>query len=160
MYRGRVRLLSYQRWLKYLLVLISTAGTMTVKKAGVLLLTWAALLLVKGQPSPEELAPLLDGLFGGPAVEANRTATDLQKRVPLMTDDPTVAPLIDLQVFAPPVVPKGGTSCTVKLLEHSFGVDSFNKPAIVSYVPPVLPECGKVGEWAAISLNLSVYSWV
>lgn len=133
---------------------------MIVKKAGILLLIWVALLLVNGQPSPEELAPLLDGLSDGPAVEARRTATDLQKRVPLMTDDPTIAPLIDLQVFAPPVVPKGGSSCTIKLLEHSFGVDSFNKPAIVSYLPPVSPQCGKFGEWAAISLNLSVFSWV
>lgn len=130
---------------------------MMVKKIGILLVPWGALLLVNAQPSPEELAPLLDGLFSGPAA---RTATDLQKRVPLMTDDPTVAPLIDLQVFAPPVVPKGGTSCTVQLLEHSFGVDSFNKPAIASYIPPVSPQCGKVGEWAAISLNLSAFSWV
>ncbi|KAG9223229.1 hypothetical protein PLEOSDRAFT_1101341 [Pleurotus ostreatus PC15] len=131
---------------------------MIVMKAGILALIWAAFLLVDGQPSPEELAPLLDGLFDRPTQEASGTAADLQKRVPLMTDDPTVAPLIDLQVFAPPVVPKGGTSCTVKLLEHSFGVDSFNKPAIVSYLPPVSPQCGKVGEWAAISLNLSVFS--
>ncbi|RDB29168.1 Peptide-N4-(N-acetyl-beta-glucosaminyl)asparagine amidase A [Hypsizygus marmoreus] len=75
-----------------------------------------------------------------------------------MTDDPTVAPLLDLQVFAPPVVPRGGSSCTLELLRHSFGDGSYNTPAIMPYIPPTAPDCGAVGKWAAISLNLSVYS--
>ncbi|KAL0956183.1 hypothetical protein HGRIS_002343 [Hohenbuehelia grisea] len=105
---------------------------------------------VISQPSPEELAPLLQGLAEGP--------NELDKRVPLMTNDNTVAPLVDLQIFAPPVVPKGGTSCQLLLLNHSFGVGSYNAPAVVPYTPPTARNCGKVGEWAAISLNLTVYS--
>ncbi|KAJ7642299.1 peptide N-acetyl-beta-D-glucosaminyl asparaginase amidase A-domain-containing protein [Mycena rosella] len=104
---------------------------------------------VFAQPSPEELAPLLAGLAG---------QLQIERRVPLSTDDPTVAPLVDLQVFAPPVVPKNGESCTVTLLQHSFGDGSFNAPAVVEYIPPTHSSCGEVGKWATISLNLSVYS--
>jgi hypothetical protein len=64
------------------------------------------------QPSPEELRPLLAGF---------EDLATLDKRVPLSTNDPTVSPLIDLQVFAPPVTPRNGKSCTVNLLQHSFG---------------------------------------
>lgn len=115
----------------------------------------AALLLtslgrgVVAQPSPEELAPLLAGLGEQPQIE---------RRVPLSTDDLTVAPLIDLQVFAPPATPKNGKRCSVTLLQHSFGDGSYNAPAVVAYTPPTDPACGEVGKWAAISLNLSVYS--
>ncbi|KAJ7151570.1 peptide N-acetyl-beta-D-glucosaminyl asparaginase amidase A-domain-containing protein [Mycena filopes] len=107
---------------------------------------------VLAQPSPEELAPLLHGLENQPHEAA------IDRRVPLSTNDPTVAPLIDLQVFAPPAIPKNGQSCKVTLLEHSFGDGSFNAPAIVNYIPPTDPSCGDVGRWATISLNLSVYS--
>ncbi|KAJ7293861.1 peptide N-acetyl-beta-D-glucosaminyl asparaginase amidase A-domain-containing protein [Mycena rebaudengoi] len=101
------------------------------------------------QPSPEELRPLLAGF---------EDLATLDKRVPLSTNDPTVSPLIDLQVFAPPVTPRNGKSCTVNLLQHSFGDGSYNTPAIVSYSPPTDSACGKIGEWATINLNLSVYS--
>ena len=73
-----------------------------------------SLVRVHAQLTPEQLQPLLDGL-------AQKPSNDIEKRVPLMTDDPTVAPLIDLQIFAPPVTPKDGTKCEVELLKHSFG---------------------------------------
>ncbi|KAK1229550.1 hypothetical protein PQX77_007376 [Marasmius sp. AFHP31] len=106
---------------------------------------------VLAQVSPAQLEPLLSGLAHGP----NRDV-QLEKRVPLMTDDPTVAPLVDLQIFAPPVVPKGGKSCQIELLKHSFGDGSFDNPTVVPYSPPTAEDCGEVGQWAAISLNLSV----
>lgn len=108
---------------------------------------------VIAQLSPDELAPLLAGLAQKPSSDVQ-----LEKRVPLSTNDSTVAPLIDLQVFAPPVVPKDGTSCIVELLKHTFGDGSYGSPTVVAYVPPTTKDCGEVGEWAAISLNLSVYS--
>ncbi|KAG7450728.1 uncharacterized protein BT62DRAFT_1001519 [Guyanagaster necrorhizus] len=74
-----------------------------------------------------------------------------------MTDDSTVTPLVDLQVFAPPVVPQGGQSCQVELLTHSFGDGSYNN-AVVTYSSPTNSECGNIGQWAAISLNISVSS--
>ncbi|KIY64392.1 hypothetical protein CYLTODRAFT_401965 [Cylindrobasidium torrendii FP15055 ss-10] len=122
---------------------------MMVFKVAIIALT-AAVGCVQGQMSDEELQRLLSGLENRP--------TALEKRVPLMTDDPTVAPLIDQQLFAPPVVPTGGESCEVVLLEHSFGDGSYGVPAVVPYSPPSDPSCGEVGQWAAISLNLSVYS--
>ncbi|KAF9016661.1 hypothetical protein BDZ89DRAFT_1075418 [Hymenopellis radicata] len=101
------------------------------------------------QMSSAELDVLFNGL-------ADRPIDALEKSK--MTDDPTVTPLIDLQIFAPPVVPSYGDSCEVVLLQHTFGVDSYNKPAVVPYAPPTDAACGSVGEWAAISMNLSVYS--
>ncbi|KAJ7596801.1 peptide N-acetyl-beta-D-glucosaminyl asparaginase amidase A-domain-containing protein [Mycena floridula] len=109
--------------------------------------------VVVGQLTAEELAPLLDGLAAAPHQNSS-----LQKRVPLSTNDPTVSPLVSLQVWAPPIVPKGGKFCKVVLLNHTFGGGSFNAPAIVPYIPPTNQSCGDVGKWAAIHLNLSVYS--
>lgn len=111
-----------------------------------------AALPVYAQLTADELQPLLNGLARGPA------ATAIEKRVPLMTDDPTVAPLVDLQLFAPPVVPLDGTSCVMELLQHSFGDGSYGAPTVVAYAPPADAGCGEVGEWATISLNLTVYS--
>ncbi|GLB36566.1 putative peptide-N4-(N-acetyl-beta-glucosaminyl)asparagine amidase A [Lyophyllum shimeji] len=123
------------------------------KLAGILLQVYLTVLPpVLGQLSADELAPLLSGL-----AERPRDA-DLEARVPLMTDDPTVAPLVDLQVFAPPVVPEGGSHCAVELSKHSFGVGSYGAPAVVPYIPPAADGCGEIGKWAAISLNLSSYS--
>lgn len=52
--------------------------------------------LVHGQPSQEEIAPLSQALSSGaPSFQA------IAPRVPLSTNDKTVAPLIDLQVYAP-----------------------------------------------------------
>ena len=110
-------------------------------------------LRATAQPSPEELAPLYEGLAEGPP-----NALTLERRVPLSTNDDTVVPLVDLQVYAPPIVPLGGTSCTVQLLQHAFGDGSYNNPAVVAYDPPTAPGCGTPGEWAAITLNLTVYS--
>ncbi|KZV91488.1 hypothetical protein EXIGLDRAFT_615646 [Exidia glandulosa HHB12029] len=73
-----------------------------------------------------------------------------------MTDDVTVAPLYSVQVHAPTDVPAHGTSCTVTLLEHSFGVGSYNAPAVVAYAPPTDKACGAVGEWAAVTMTLNV----
>ncbi|TFK40918.1 peptide N-acetyl-beta-D-glucosaminyl asparaginase amidase A-domain-containing protein [Crucibulum laeve] len=49
-------------------------------------------------------------------------------------------------------------SCTVELISHSFGDGSYNAPAVVKYKPPTGPGCGKIGDWVAISVNLTVYS--
>lgn len=118
---------------------------------GSLLATYA--LITAAQPTPEELAPLYEALAEGPPSDSS-----IERRVPLSTNDDTVAPLIDLQVYAPPVVPQGGTSCTVPLLQHDFGDGSYGNPAVVAYVPPTATNCGTPGEWAAITLNLTVYS--
>lgn len=107
--------------------------------------------LVLAQPSP--LESLSSSRLGEPS-----GAPDLENRVPLFTEDRVPAPLLDLQVFAPPVVPQGGTSCVVELLKHAFGNGSYNAPAVVRYVPPTAPNCGSIGKWATVALNLSVYS--
>ncbi|KAH9944490.1 peptide N-acetyl-beta-D-glucosaminyl asparaginase amidase A-domain-containing protein [Epithele typhae] len=75
-----------------------------------------------------------------------------------MTNDDTVAPLVDMQLYAPPVVPLGGTNCEVQLLRHDFGDGSYNNPAVVSYTPPKSRDCGEAGQWAVITLNMTVYS--
>ncbi|KAI0757122.1 peptide N-acetyl-beta-D-glucosaminyl asparaginase amidase A-domain-containing protein [Daedaleopsis nitida] len=56
------------------------------------------------------------------------------------TSDDTVAPLVDLQVYAPPVVPRLGSKCTVELL------------------PPTEKACGTPGNWGAVTLKPTVYS--
>ncbi|KAF8887761.1 peptide N-acetyl-beta-D-glucosaminyl asparaginase amidase A-domain-containing protein [Infundibulicybe gibba] len=102
------------------------------------------------QVPPAELAPLLAGL-------SRKPSPDLEKRVPLSTDDNTVAPLVDLQVYAPPAIPADGTSCSVQLLSHSFGDGSFNEPVVVPYTPPASSACGEIGKWSVIALNLTVH---
>ncbi|KAI5824122.1 hypothetical protein K523DRAFT_253781 [Schizophyllum commune Tattone D] len=119
------------------------------------ILTLALPTLASAQLAPEELQPLLDGLAHRPTGDS---VHDLDKRVPLMTGDPTIAPLVDLQLFAPPVVPTDGTSCSQVLLQHTFGDGSYGEPTVVTYAPPTDETCGEVGKWAAISLNLTVYS--
>lgn len=104
---------------------------------------------VAAQVPAAELAPLLHGLEHPPAQQ-------LEARVPLMTDDDTVSPLFSVQVHAPTDIPTRGTSCTLKLLEHEFGVGSYNAPAVVPYTPPGDAACGPVGKWAAVTMNLSV----
>lgn len=79
------------------------------------------------QLDPAELEPLLTGLEGNPYANLS-----LEKRVPLSTNDPTVAPLVDLQVFAPPVVPKSSQSCQLQLLKHTFGISvAQNQPKLI-----------------------------
>ncbi|KAI0825199.1 peptide N-acetyl-beta-D-glucosaminyl asparaginase amidase A-domain-containing protein [Trametes gibbosa] len=107
--------------------------------------------IAHGQPRPGEIDPLYSALSAGaPSHQV------IEPRVPLSTDDHTVSPLIDLQVYAPPVVPTDGAKCTVELLKHDFGDGSYGTPAIVQYQPP--PSCGSPGSWTAITLNLTVFS--
>jgi hypothetical protein len=108
------------------------------------------------QPSPAELQPLYSALAHPPKLGV------LHPRVPLSTDDPTSVPLVDLMVYVPPVTPAKSpdTGCTVTILKHDFGTDSYGKPAVVLYAPPQTKSCGKVGEWAAVTMNLTVYSYV
>ena len=117
------------------------------------------LVPVRAQPNPEELAPLFRALAAGPSSpDVDHPA--IERRVPLSTNDDTVSPLVNLQVYAPPVVPHSGSRCTVELLRHDFGDGSYNNPAIISYSPPTDEACGTPGNWAAVTLNLTVYSCV
>ncbi|CAE6354728.1 unnamed protein product [Rhizoctonia solani] len=102
--------------------------------------------IINGLPSPVKLVSELD--FG---------LNDLDRRVPLSTDDNTTIPLVDLQILHPPPVPKTGTHCTVEILNHAFG-NSYDAPAVVPYSPPGNKECGTVGSWGGIVGNLTVYS--
>ncbi|THH10207.1 hypothetical protein EW145_g1493 [Phellinidium pouzarii] len=65
------------------------------------------------------------------------------------------AVLVDFQVAQPPPLPKGTKQCTQVLISHTFG-NSFGTPAITNFTPPT--DCGEVGSWAGISLNLTVTS--
>ncbi|KAI0639283.1 peptide N-acetyl-beta-D-glucosaminyl asparaginase amidase A-domain-containing protein [Trametes polyzona] len=107
-------------------------------------------LLVHCQPSPEEIEPLYSALSSDAPDYPN-----IQPRVPLSTNDPTASPLVDLQVYAPPVVPINGTKCTVELLKYEFGDGSYGVPAVVPYSPPQHSSCGLTGHWAAITLNVT-----
>ncbi|KAH7889693.1 peptide N-acetyl-beta-D-glucosaminyl asparaginase amidase A-domain-containing protein [Phlebopus sp. FC_14] len=63
--------------------------------------------------------------------------------------------LVDFQVAQPPPVPRDAQTCTVKILERTFG-NSYGDPEIVEYTPPT--ECGEAGSWAAVTLNFTVTS--
>lgn len=63
--------------------------------------------------------------------------------------------LVDFQVANPPPLPKNAKQCTVEILQHTFG-NSYGSPAIVQYSPPT--DCGPVGSWTGVSLNLTVTS--
>ncbi|OCB89705.1 hypothetical protein A7U60_g3184 [Sanghuangporus baumii] len=65
------------------------------------------------------------------------------------------AVLVDFQVAQPPPLPADAKQCTQVLIEHTFG-NSFGAPAIANFAPPT--DCGEVGSWAGISLNLTVTS--
>ena len=138
----------------------------TLSLGSIAAMLWKALVLglfttVTAQPSPEELRPLYDALAKGPPAYAlSATSGGIFPRVPLSTNDDTPSPLVDLQVYAPPVVPKGGTSCDLVLLTHEFGDGSYGVPAVSDYSPPTDGVCGTVGKWAAITLNVTVYSYV
>lgn len=115
--------------------------------------------MAAAQPSPDELRPLYDALANGPPADAlSASSRALFPRVPLSTNDDTPSPLVDLQVYAPPVLPKGAQSCETVLLSHEFGDGSFGVPALADYTPPTSNICGEVGRWAAITLNVTVYS--
>ncbi|EIN07360.1 hypothetical protein PUNSTDRAFT_89610 [Punctularia strigosozonata HHB-11173 SS5] len=65
------------------------------------------------------------------------------------------AVLVDFQVQNPPPVPSGVKTCTVQLLEHTFG-NSYYVPGVTNYTPPT--GCGSPGTWTAVTLNLTVTS--
>ncbi|KZT32653.1 hypothetical protein SISSUDRAFT_1066759 [Sistotremastrum suecicum HHB10207 ss-3] len=64
-------------------------------------------------------------------------------------------PLVDFQVAQPPPVPQDVKKCTVELFEHTFG-NSFGTPALATVTPT--NECGPIGSWSAITLNLTATS--
>ncbi|KAF8136358.1 peptide N-acetyl-beta-D-glucosaminyl asparaginase amidase A-domain-containing protein [Boletus edulis] len=63
--------------------------------------------------------------------------------------------LVDFQVAEPPPVASDAHTCTMVILEHTFG-NSYGHPEIVQYSPPT--ECGEPGSWAAVTLNFTVTS--
>ncbi|KAF8329143.1 peptide N-acetyl-beta-D-glucosaminyl asparaginase amidase A-domain-containing protein [Cantharellus anzutake] len=63
----------------------------------------------------------------------------------------SVPPLVNFQVQQPPALPYD-VKCTVVLTHHLFG-NSYYQPAIIDYIPP--SNCGPVGKWAGISMNLT-----
>ncbi|KAG0707751.1 peptide N-acetyl-beta-D-glucosaminyl asparaginase amidase A-domain-containing protein [Suillus ampliporus] len=63
--------------------------------------------------------------------------------------------LVDFQVAEPPPVPTNAQTCTMMILERTFG-NSYGDPEIVEYTPPT--DCGAVGSWAAVTLNFTVTS--
>jgi len=65
------------------------------------------------------------------------------------------AVLVDFQVAQPPPLPQDAKQCTVEILRRDFA-NSYGSPEIVQYTPP--NECGPVGSWAGITLNLTVTS--
>ncbi|KAJ3919138.1 peptide N-acetyl-beta-D-glucosaminyl asparaginase amidase A-domain-containing protein [Lentinula edodes] len=60
----------------------------------------------------------------------------------------------DFQVAQPPVVPVYAKRCTVEVFSHDFANSFVDGPAITQLSPP--EDCGPVGSWAAITLNLTV----
>ncbi|KAI5122971.1 hypothetical protein M0805_006850 [Coniferiporia weirii] len=67
----------------------------------------------------------------------------------------SAAVLVDFQVAQPPPLPSDVKQCTQVLIVHTFG-NSFGSPAIANFTPPT--DCGEVGSWTGISLNLTVTS--
>ncbi|KAK0228539.1 peptide N-acetyl-beta-D-glucosaminyl asparaginase amidase A-domain-containing protein [Armillaria fumosa] len=65
------------------------------------------------------------------------------------------AVLVDFQVSQPPIVPSDVKQCTVQVLQRDFAF-SFGHSEVVDLVPPT--DCGPVGSWSAITLNLTVTS--
>ncbi|KAF9227924.1 hypothetical protein BS17DRAFT_726591 [Gyrodon lividus] len=63
--------------------------------------------------------------------------------------------LVDFQVAEPPPVPSDAQTCTMTILERTFG-NSYGDPEIVQYTPPT--DCGEPGSWAAVTLNFTATS--
>ncbi|KAG6890692.1 hypothetical protein C0995_005065 [Termitomyces sp. Mi166 len=63
--------------------------------------------------------------------------------------------LMNFQVAQPPIVPRNAKQCIVKVLQRDFAF-SYGSAEIVQLTPPA--DCGPVGSWAAITLNLTVTS--
>ncbi|KAF9069615.1 peptide N-acetyl-beta-D-glucosaminyl asparaginase amidase A-domain-containing protein [Rhodocollybia butyracea] len=62
----------------------------------------------------------------------------------------------DFQVGQPPVVPKDAKQCRVEVFQHDFANSFDTGSAITQLNPPT--DCGDIGSWAAITLNLTVTS--
>lgn len=105
--------------------------------------------IVYAQPSPDDLVPLLQGLNNRPSF-----ATP-----PSIKQTTEIPPLVNVQLNAPPIIPKNASSCTVKFIVHRFA-NSYGQPAIVPYTPPTDSSCGPVGKWAAITMNITMTSSV
>ncbi|KAF5391346.1 hypothetical protein D9757_001888 [Collybiopsis confluens] len=60
----------------------------------------------------------------------------------------------DFQVAQPPVVPSQAKKCTVEVFRHDFANSFVDGSAITQLTPP--QNCGSIGSWAAITLNLTV----
>ncbi|GLB34951.1 putative peptide N-acetyl-beta-D-glucosaminyl asparaginase amidase A [Lyophyllum shimeji] len=65
------------------------------------------------------------------------------------------AVLRDFQVAQPATVPHDAKQCTIKVLQRDFAF-SFGSAEVVELTPPI--DCGPLGSWAAITLNLTVTS--
>ncbi|KAJ7774828.1 peptide-N4-(N-acetyl-beta-glucosaminyl)asparagine amidase A [Mycena metata] len=65
------------------------------------------------------------------------------------------AVLVDFQVAQPPPVPTQAKQCTIDILQRDFA-NSYGAAEIVQYTPPT--NCGAVGSWAGVTLNLTVTS--
>jgi len=65
------------------------------------------------------------------------------------------AVLRNFQVAQPAIVPHGAKQCTIKVLQRDFAF-SFGSAEVVQLTPPT--DCGPLGSWAAITLNLTVTS--
>ncbi|RDB21369.1 Peptide-N4-(N-acetyl-beta-glucosaminyl)asparagine amidase A [Hypsizygus marmoreus] len=65
------------------------------------------------------------------------------------------AVLRNFQVTQPPIIPQDAQKCTVKVLQRDFAF-SYGSAEVVELTPPT--ECGPLGSWAAITLNLTVTS--
>ncbi|KAI9566425.1 peptide N-acetyl-beta-D-glucosaminyl asparaginase amidase A-domain-containing protein [Boletus coccyginus] len=63
--------------------------------------------------------------------------------------------LVNFQVAEPPPVSRDAQTCTMMILERTFG-NSYGDPETVQYSPPT--DCGEPGSWAAVTLNFTVTS--
>ncbi|KAF8077943.1 peptide N-acetyl-beta-D-glucosaminyl asparaginase amidase A-domain-containing protein [Lyophyllum atratum] len=69
------------------------------------------------------------------------------------------AVLRNFQVAQPAVVPHDAKQCTIKVLQRDFAFSfgrKINSAEVVQLVPPT--DCGPLGSWAAITLNLTMTS--
>ncbi|KAJ4487951.1 peptide N-acetyl-beta-D-glucosaminyl asparaginase amidase A-domain-containing protein [Lentinula aciculospora] len=72
----------------------------------------------------------------------------------LLTSLSSEAVIQDFQVAQPSVVPVDTKRCTVEIFRHDFANSFVDGSAIAQLDPP--EDCGPVGSWAAITLNLTV----
>ncbi|ORY85397.1 peptide N-acetyl-beta-D-glucosaminyl asparaginase amidase A-domain-containing protein [Leucosporidium creatinivorum] len=104
------------------------------------------LLLPLSSALPSPLSPSVERLILQPPPALS---------FPPFTDPTKQPPLQNYQLHHPPVVPRGGKSCTVELLQYEFA-RSWDLPKVIDYTP--VTDCGPPNEWAAIILGLEVTS--